>query len=222
VTDYLEVKNWKDFQHYKNRDPLWIKLYRRVLADYAFSRLPDASKMHLVGIWLVASEQSGRIPNDAEWIARRIAATEPVDLQLLVETGFLLPASRKQSASKPLAKRLPRDRDREREIADQKKPTEKTTWLTPFADAWQAKCGEPPHGRLAKALAPLVQSLGGETALARWTQYLDGHEPRYCSPESFVARHQQYAGPETQEMTDEFGRMVLHRKNGDGKWEVVA
>jgi hypothetical protein len=98
----------------------------------------------------------------------------------------------------------------------------KKTWLTLFADAWQARCGNPPHGRLAKALAPLVQQLGGPEALERWSRYLAGNEPRYCSPERFAATHQQYAGPETQEMTDEFGQMRLHRKNGDGKWEIVA
>jgi hypothetical protein len=220
--DQLEVKNWTKFQHYKNRSPQWIKLYRDTLADYAFSRLHDASKMHLVGIWLLASEAHGRVPADPEWIARRIGATEPVDLQALVDAGFLAPAGRKQSASRPLAKRLPREEKRREELAEPKKPTERATWLTPFADAWQAKCGEPPHGRMAKALAPIVQQLGGSEALTRWHRHLEGNEPRFCSPESFAARHQQYAGPETQEMTDEFGQMRLHRKNGDGKWEIVA
>jgi hypothetical protein len=221
VTDYLEVKNWKHFQHYKNRSPQWIKLYRDTLADYAFSRLHDASKMHLVGVWLLASEANGRVPNDPEWIARRIAATEPVDLQALIDAGFLVPAGRKQSASRPLAKRLPREEKRREEIAEPKQPTEKTTWLTPFADAWQARCGNPPHGRLAKALAPLVQQLGGPEALVRWSRYLAGNEPRYCSPERFASTHAAYAGPETQEMTDEFGQMRLHRKVGE-TWEIVA
>jgi hypothetical protein len=101
-------------------------------------------------------------------------------------------------------------------------PDSKKTWLTPFSDAWQGRCGNPPHGRLAKALAPLVQQLGGPEALERWSRYLAGNEPRYCSPESFAARHQQYAGPEIQEMTDDLGRMVPHRKNAEGQWVPVV
>jgi hypothetical protein len=99
---------------------------------------------------------------------------------------------------------------------------DKPTWLTPFGDAWQTRCGTPPHGRLAKALAPLAKTLGLPETLVRWSRYLAENEPRYCAPERFAATHQQYAGPETQEMTDEFGQMRLHRKNAAGDWEVAS
>jgi hypothetical protein len=98
----------------------------------------------------------------------------------------------------------------------------KKTWLTPFADAWQAKCGNPPFGRLARDLAPLVKQLGEPEALARWSRYLAGTEPRFCAPARFVMIHAAYAGPETQEMTDEFGRMVLHKRNPAGEWEPIV
>ena len=97
-----------------------------------------------------------------------------------------------------------------------------TTWLTPFSDAWQARCGNPPFGRLAKALAPLAKTLGAPEALDRWSRYLAANEPRYCSPERFVATHAAYSGPEVQEMTDEYGRMVPHRKNDKGEWVPVV
>src|SRR5687768_18068275 len=47
--------NFESFQHYKDRAPPWIKLYNELLDDYEFGQLPDASKMHLVAIWLLAS-----------------------------------------------------------------------------------------------------------------------------------------------------------------------
>jgi hypothetical protein len=97
------------------------------------------------------------------------------------------------------------------------------TWLTPFADAWQARCGNPPHGRLAKSLAPLVKQLGEPETVARWSRYLAGNEPKYCSPERFSATHAAYAGPEIQEMTDGMGRMVPHRRHPDsGEWVPVV
>lgn len=87
---YVAVKNYERFQHYKDRNPPWIKFYVALLDDYEFSRLQDASKMHLVGIWLLASKCENRVPADPEWIARRIGATDPVNLQVLVDAGFLV------------------------------------------------------------------------------------------------------------------------------------
>lgn len=99
---------------------------------------------------------------------------------------------------------------------------EKTSWLTPFSDQWQARCGNPPYGRLAKMLAPLVQQLGEPEALARWSRYLDMTEPRYCSPNRFSDTHAAYAEPGIQQMTDEYGRMVPHRKDEGGTWVPVV
>ena len=105
----LRVKNFEKFQHYKDRSPPWIKLYNELLDDYQFACLQDASKLHLILIWLLASRSSNILPLDSEWIARRISATEPVDLETLVEAGFLLvnegDHQPEQVASKKLAKR---------------------------------------------------------------------------------------------------------------------
>lgn len=95
------VKNFEKFQHYKKRNPPWIKLYNALLDDYAFGLLPDATKMHLVAIWLLASRHQNAIPFDPEWVARRINATEPVDLVTLAATGFIIP---NQTAAASLAR----------------------------------------------------------------------------------------------------------------------
>ncbi len=100
--------------------------------------------------------------------------------------------------------------------------TPRETWLTPFADAWSARCGNPPFGRLAKALAPLIESLGAPETLTRWTRYLEATEPKFCSASRFVDTHVAYVGPEIREMTDDYGRMKLHRKNPAGEWESVS
>jgi hypothetical protein len=86
----LAVKNFNKFQHYKDRNPPWIKLHVSLLKDYEFSSLPDAAKSHLMSIWILASMMENRIPNDPEWIERQINSTEPIDLDLLIETGFLI------------------------------------------------------------------------------------------------------------------------------------
>jgi flagellar biosynthesis GTPase FlhF len=87
--EYLRVKNWQEFQHYKDRTPPWIKLYNHLLDDFEFSCLPDASKAHLLSIWLLASRTENRIPNNAKWISNKINATDDVDINLLLSTGFI-------------------------------------------------------------------------------------------------------------------------------------
>lgn len=105
----FRVKNFEKFQHYKDRAPPWIKLYNGLLEDYEFGGLPDASKMHLIAIWLLASRSDNKIPYDPKWVSGRINATEPVDLDLLVTRGFIvLDQEEQQVASTPPAKRLTR------------------------------------------------------------------------------------------------------------------
>ena len=121
---------------------------------------------------------------------------------------------------------MPRDRERDREEQDEPSvvgKVGKVTWLTPFYDTWKAKLGQPPAGRLAKALKPVVGELGAPETLDRWNRYLADTEPKFCSPEGFAARHAAYAGPEVQEMTNDFGVMQMHRKDREsGQWVPVV
>lgn len=84
------MKNFETFQHYKDRSPPWIKLYNSTLDDYLFSKLPDASKSHLIAIWLLASRYNNQIPADPSWIKDKIGATENVDLKILEKAGFII------------------------------------------------------------------------------------------------------------------------------------
>jgi hypothetical protein len=58
----MQIKNWKKFQHFKDRKPPWVKLYRDLLDDIEWFELdPKAAKV-LVMLWLIASEDDGNIP----------------------------------------------------------------------------------------------------------------------------------------------------------------
>jgi hypothetical protein len=87
--EFFKVTNWDQYQHYKDRDPTWIKLYARLLDDYAFAALPDNGKWHLIGIFLLASKQGNRIPGDPRWVRKKIAARTRVDLNALLAAGFI-------------------------------------------------------------------------------------------------------------------------------------
>jgi hypothetical protein len=87
--EFFRVTNWDQYQHYRDRDPAWIKLYNRLLDDYAFAALSDAGKWHLVGIFLLASKQGNRIPADARWVTAKIGAHTRVNLNALLAAGFI-------------------------------------------------------------------------------------------------------------------------------------
>lgn len=86
---HFYVRNLEELQNYKYRRPDWIKLRGSVVGGCKFGSLPDASKAHLVHIWLLANRNENSLPNDAEWISTRVNATEKVDLDILAKHGFI-------------------------------------------------------------------------------------------------------------------------------------
>jgi hypothetical protein len=58
----IRIKNWAKFQHFSDRRPPWIKLYRDILDDIEWHDLEPASAKVLVMLWLIASESDGALP----------------------------------------------------------------------------------------------------------------------------------------------------------------
>lgn len=88
----LKIKNWKKFQHYKHRCPPWIKLHVHILNDRKFCALSHDSKCLLMLLWVLASENEGKIPNDIDEIRFRLRdnTINESDLKLLIKEKFLL------------------------------------------------------------------------------------------------------------------------------------
>lgn len=58
----MRIKNWKKHQHFKDRKPPWIKLYREILDDIEWHELEPSAAKVLVMLWLIASESNGELP----------------------------------------------------------------------------------------------------------------------------------------------------------------
>ena len=58
----LRIKNWERFQHFKDRRPPWIKLYRELLDDMEWHTLDAQASKLLIMLWLLAAEQAGTLP----------------------------------------------------------------------------------------------------------------------------------------------------------------
>ena len=71
----VKIRNWETFQHYKQRKPPWIKLYREVLEDKEWYDLSGDSAKGLIMLWLIASEADGYLP-DSKTLAFRLRISE--------------------------------------------------------------------------------------------------------------------------------------------------
>lgn len=100
--DYVTIKNWKKWQHYKDREPPWVKIHSRLLADDGFMGLSEADQWQLVRIWLVAA-RSSKYALDGDkrrtpvlsckeaTIRRAIGSTKRVPLDRFIAEGWLIP-----------------------------------------------------------------------------------------------------------------------------------
>lgn len=70
-----KIKGWAKFQHFRNRKPPWIKLYRDILDDLDWHELDPLAAKSLVSLWLLASESDGVLP-DMKKIAFRLRMSE--------------------------------------------------------------------------------------------------------------------------------------------------
>lgn len=88
----LTPKNWGSFQHYKDREPAWIKLHKSLLTNYEFVCLPVASKALAPMLWLLASEyKDGVIDASLDKIAFRLSMSRgdlANALSPLIDAGF--------------------------------------------------------------------------------------------------------------------------------------
>lgn len=92
---FLRVRNFEKFQSFNSKNlkqaphPTWIKLWFALLQDRTFYRLPDSLKFHVVGMFLIASQNNNRIPNDPEWLRHQMGASEKINVPALLESKFI-------------------------------------------------------------------------------------------------------------------------------------
>lgn len=164
MTRYLKIKKWEEFQHYKDRNPPWIKLATDLFQDYDFSRLQDASKLLAVCIWTLGSRsKDGTIPYDFDYIKSQSCLgtlVKPEHLQELINKGFLI------DASNMLAECL-QDASPETEGEAYRKETETETEGDIYAETFETFWRDYPKQRAGsskKADAALRQALKRATA----------------------------------------------------------
>lgn len=69
---YLSVKNLHKYQHYKKRNPPWVKLHRNFWMDDKINELTIPEKLLFLGCLTLASEQDNRFVNNPRYLTKRL------------------------------------------------------------------------------------------------------------------------------------------------------
>lgn len=99
MAQWIVIRNWHRFQHYRDRTPVWIKLYTELLDDPAYRTLTEPCRSLLVGLWILAAKSREAVPKDTRYLSQACAqrVTKQM-LERLNHAGFI-----EFVASKPLA-----------------------------------------------------------------------------------------------------------------------
>ena len=149
---YFRIKSWAKYQHYKKRNPPWIKLHRELLQSRIWVVADDASRVLALASMMLAAATNNKISTDPLYLQRVAYLSGPPDLLRLADLDFIefinennevIPAASMTlaDASKTAdvaSLSLTRDRDREEKQLKSKPPLQQersTTTVTTGIDA---------------------------------------------------------------------------------------
>jgi hypothetical protein len=128
------IKNWHKFQHFKDRKPPWVKLYRDILDDLDWHELDAKAAKVLVSLWLISSEDDGYLP-EVKKLAFRLRMSEANTLDVLSKLTHWL----EQTDIEPISDGYQDDRP-ETERETETEGSRKARFCLPDgipADAWK-------------------------------------------------------------------------------------
>lgn len=152
------IRNWSRFQHYRERNPPWIKLHVEILSSEDWVLLSDASKLLAVVCMIVAAKRGGTVPDDPAYLRRVGYLNAEPNLKPLVECRFLELLAGASNENEPLASARPEkeaetEGEKERITSglqpDPSKPEPKSaSRKTPYPEAFEAFWREYPTDAL--------------------------------------------------------------------------
>jgi hypothetical protein len=150
------VKGWNKFQHFKDRRPLWIKLYRDILDDVEWHDLePQAAKV-LISCWLIASEYEGALP-DMRTLAFRLRMSEKQVNSILSQLDHWLISDNDQDDINPISTGYQSDALEKRREETEKEKNNRSPTLTEFDRFWKAYPRKQNKGHAEKAWAKAIK-----------------------------------------------------------------
>lgn len=101
MAQFIRIKNWEHYQHYKDRNPPWIKLHQDLMTDDCWVMANDAQKALIISIMMLAARMDNNIPNNPIYIKKVAHLDAEPDLKWLIENGFCVEATEKVDRKSP-------------------------------------------------------------------------------------------------------------------------
>jgi hypothetical protein len=79
---FIVIKNFEELQHYKDRNPLWIKLYTKILRSDKMFYLNEKERWIYVGLLLLASMKDNKVLYDLNFVKANICHWETTNEEL--------------------------------------------------------------------------------------------------------------------------------------------
>lgn len=109
---WIVIEHWERYQHYKDRNPPWIKAYTDLLDNPAYLDLTPNRRALLHGLWLMYARSGRELAENTAMIGSRLGQkVTSRDLEALNHAGFI----RFSASSRLAACKRPRARSRETE-----------------------------------------------------------------------------------------------------------
>jgi len=176
----MRIKNWNKFQHFKDRKPIWIKLYRDLLDDLNWHELDGKSAKALVMIWLIASEDCGKLP-DTKSLAFRLRMSEKDTKDIVTRLSAWLEQDDIDGISNVYQDDMPEKR---REETDKEKETD--TPLGVSQQVWDSFVKQR-KTKKAQVTALVIDGIQKEADKAGWTLEMALNEVVVRNWQSFKA-----------------------------------
>lgn len=97
---WIVIPKWDRFQHYKDRQPPWIKNYTELMSDDAYRSLPLGTRGILHGIWMEYARGRRLLRGDSLSVSRALGQRVlTAQLDSLAQAGFIQLVASKPDAS---------------------------------------------------------------------------------------------------------------------------
>lgn len=178
------VRNWPQLQHFRERRPIWVKLYRSLLDDIEWHRLDGESAKVLVMLWLLASEdkeKSGMLPA-LDSIAFRLRIQESKLNQIVAKLGnWLEQVDIKSASSGYQIDALETETETEKELS-----SEPDLFASEFWPAYPRKEAKPKAASAFRRLSKTDQRAAVD-GVAKWRDSGRWSDPKFIPlPASFL------------------------------------
>ena len=103
MAESYRIAGWEEYQHYKHRNPPWVRLYYDLLSSETWVAEDDATRCLMVACILAASRHGGEVPANPKYLMKVAHLNSPPNFKPLIDNGFLVasivPADCGQGAS---------------------------------------------------------------------------------------------------------------------------